>query len=318
MEKVKEDKTFIYNVPRKRTLKYLLQYISLMVMEWCYKFIFTFLGKNMKPKKYTLSICAIFKNEAPFMKEWIEFHLLMGVDHFYLYNNNSEDNFREVLAPYVEQGVVTLIEWPDVPGQISAYRNWYDTYRHESNWCTFIDLDEFLFPTRQTNLKEWLSYHVKYPLYAVYWRMFGTSGRLEHDFHQLTIEQYTCCWDKYATATKLIYNTDYDIERFFSSMMHKFNVKYLGLSVPPVNPYGHFINKWEIHRSSSSVVDIQCNHYWSKAFREYEAKHRRGDAVTLRSVRDMDMFLWHEHYNRGTDFKIFRFLVELKIKLGVR
>jgi hypothetical protein len=31
-----------------------------------------------------LAITAIFQNEAPYLKEWIEFHLLMGAEHFYL------------------------------------------------------------------------------------------------------------------------------------------------------------------------------------------------------------------------------------------
>jgi hypothetical protein len=43
--------------------------------------------------KHYLSICAIFKDEAPYLQEWIEFHRLLGVEKFYLYNNNSRDNF---------------------------------------------------------------------------------------------------------------------------------------------------------------------------------------------------------------------------------
>jgi len=46
-----------------------------------------------------LSICTIFKNEARYLREWIEFHRLVGVDHFYLYENRSEDDFAPVLAP---------------------------------------------------------------------------------------------------------------------------------------------------------------------------------------------------------------------------
>ena len=85
-------------------------------------------------------------------------------------------------------------------------------------------------------------------MYANHWKMFGTSGIIEPDKDKLVIEQYTNSWDKFATATKIIYNTDYDIERFFTSMMHKFNVKYKGFSIPPINMFGYFINHWEIHR----------------------------------------------------------------------
>lgn len=317
MQIITEDKLFIYNVQRKHDLKYWSQYFMLTVLDWLYKSLFLFHHES-KPKQHTLSICAIFKNEASYMKEWIEYYILMGVDHFYLYNNNSEDNFEEVLAPYVEKGVITLQNWPDIPGQISAYRHWYENYRHETNWCSFLDLDEFLCPLQDENLKQWLNRHKKYPLYAIYWKIFGTSGKISPETDKLVIEQYTNCWDKLATATKLIYNTDYDIEQFFTSMMHKFNVKYMGMSIPPINQFGFFINHWEIHRHHGRKHDIQCNHYWSKSYSEYVEKHKRGDAVWKdgKSVRTQKMFLWHEHFNRGTDVTIQRFLVELKLKMN--
>ena len=37
-------------------------------------------------------------------REWVEFHRLVGVERFFLYNNFSEDNHMEVLAPYIEEG----------------------------------------------------------------------------------------------------------------------------------------------------------------------------------------------------------------------
>ena len=50
--------------------------------------------------RYPLAICAIFKNEAPWLKEWIIYHhKVLGVKHFYLYNNDSTDNFIEILSP---------------------------------------------------------------------------------------------------------------------------------------------------------------------------------------------------------------------------
>ena len=159
--------------------------------------------------------------------------------------------------------------------------------------------------------------HNKYPVYAIYWKMFGTSGIIEPDKSKLIIEQYVGCWDKISEATKIIYNTDYDIERFFTSMMHKFNVKYLGLSIPPINSFGYFINSWDINRCGNKKIDIQCNHYWSKSYNDYIVKHKKGDAVWEKgiSIRNMKMFLWNEHFNRSRDYNIQRFLVELKLRM---
>ena len=44
---------------------------------------------------YELGIVAIFRNEAKNLREWIEYHRLAGVEHFWLYNHGSTDNWNE-------------------------------------------------------------------------------------------------------------------------------------------------------------------------------------------------------------------------------
>ena len=154
MLKIRENKVFIFNVIRKHNIKYYIQYVMLFFIDYFYKVLFAITRKNSIQKKYTISICGIFKNEAPYLKEWIEYHLLIGIDHFYLYNNNSEDDYKSILQPYIKKGLITLTEWPDIPGQISAYKHWYENYRHETKWCTFLDLDEFLCPLKDVNTKD--------------------------------------------------------------------------------------------------------------------------------------------------------------------
>ena len=48
----------------------------------------------------------MFRNEAAYLKEWIEYHHLAGVEHFWLYNNNSTDQWQDVLQPYIDWGIV--------------------------------------------------------------------------------------------------------------------------------------------------------------------------------------------------------------------
>lgn len=123
-------------------------------------------------EKNTISVCAVFKNEGNYLKEWIEYHRLIGVDHFYLYNNMSGDHFAQVLAPYVKERVVTLINWPDRVGgcggerpfiwvlstQIPAYENalkMATTCR--TKWLIFLDVSEFIVPVADSSFKEMLS-----------------------------------------------------------------------------------------------------------------------------------------------------------------
>ena len=95
---------------------------------------------------YDLAVVAIFKNEGRYLKEWLDYHLLAGVEHFYLYTNDSTDNYKEVLAPYIEKNLVTLT---DVPGKLMmypAYNDAIDKYRFDCRYMAFIDLDEFVYP----------------------------------------------------------------------------------------------------------------------------------------------------------------------------
>lgn len=111
---------------------------------------------------YKLVVGSMFKNEAPYLKEWIEYYYrLIGVEHFYLYDNESNDNFREVLAPYVAQGIVDLISWPSIPEhwkQIANGEYYWAGYQYgafddciqralgNSEWVGLFDIDEFLLP----------------------------------------------------------------------------------------------------------------------------------------------------------------------------
>ena len=53
-------------------------------------------NRHSSPSRY-LAATAIFKNEAAYLAEWIEFYRLIGVEHIYLYDNCSTDNPKAVL-----------------------------------------------------------------------------------------------------------------------------------------------------------------------------------------------------------------------------
>ncbi len=104
---------------------------------------------------YELSICAIFQDDAAYLPEWIEFHKLQGVKHFFLYNNCSTDDYSAILKPYVKSKEVTLIDWPHKHNpadgmawngiQCGAYVDCLQNFGKQTDWIAFIDTDEFLF-----------------------------------------------------------------------------------------------------------------------------------------------------------------------------
>ncbi len=131
-------------------------------------------------KTHYLSVCAIFKDEASYLEEWIRFHLAQGVEHLYLYDNNSADSGSVIVDPFVRTGKVTLIPWPTLEenaGQRKAYMHCLETYGADSQWIAFIDIDEFLFGVNEP-LPELLREYEAHPALYVHWQTFGSSGHI--------------------------------------------------------------------------------------------------------------------------------------------
>ena len=95
---------------------------------------------------YDLAVVAIMKCEGSYLKEWLDYHLLAGVEHFYIYDNDSPDNQAEVAKPYVEAGLVTYIPFPGERMQIPAYVDAWDKFKFQCRYMAFIDGDEFVYP----------------------------------------------------------------------------------------------------------------------------------------------------------------------------
>ena len=146
-------------------------------------YFFCFISLSAK-EKYDLACAAIFQDEARFLKEWIEFHKTIGVKHFYLYNNLSNDDYFSVLAPYVASKEVELIEWPFPsntieewnPIQCRAYMDAITRSLGKAKWVAFIDTDEFIVLKKGQNLAHLLKNYEDYGALSLNWQIFGHSN----------------------------------------------------------------------------------------------------------------------------------------------
>ena len=129
----------------------------------------------LKKYKHEVSLCMIFKNEAHYLYEWLVYHQLIGVDHIYLYNNNSDDRYLEIVTPFINAGFVTLRQWPKDFAQREAYEDCYERTKNETHWLGFIDADEFVNLQSYDNVSTFLNNYKNYPSVLLNWKMFGTS-----------------------------------------------------------------------------------------------------------------------------------------------
>ena len=123
-----------------------------------------------------LAVCAIFRDEARYLAEWVAFHRVQGVERFYLYDNLSGDDWRSQLAPEIAAGIVEVTPWPPEPGQLPAYDDCLQRHRDEARWIAMIDIDEFLFSPTGESLPKILRRFDTHPAVVVNRRFFGTNG----------------------------------------------------------------------------------------------------------------------------------------------
>ncbi len=115
--------------------------------------------------KFKLTITTLFKYEVDFLEEWIEYHQRVGVEHFYIYENNTiaDKRIAEILKPYIDKGLVTHILWP-YPYEFYNYKLrmlWPNDafsytqlpqinhalykFAHETEWLLSCDVDEYFY-----------------------------------------------------------------------------------------------------------------------------------------------------------------------------
>jgi hypothetical protein len=119
----------------------------------------------------SLGLCAIFKDEGPYMAEWLAFYRTQGVDVFYLYDNDSSDGGCRDRGSDVQ-----VIPWPGKAKQFPMY--WDCLRRCETEWLAFLDLDEFMYHPDGSTLADAVACHTPFSAIWAPWRMFGWGPHL--------------------------------------------------------------------------------------------------------------------------------------------
>lgn len=103
-----------------------------------------------------MCVGAIFKNEAPYLKEWLDHYINRGVDHFYLIDDNSDDNYKEVLEPYIQKGYITLFNVDEVKTYFGRQEYFYKKFLFPiKDYCEYMiicDIDEYIWSPKHFNL----------------------------------------------------------------------------------------------------------------------------------------------------------------------
>ncbi len=237
-----------------------------MNSKWWVCLVFFLFNSIICAQQYQLSICAVFQNEELFLKEWIEYHHLIGVEHFYLYNNLSTDKSLEILQPYISKGLVELYNWEvDAKSQndylqllqVPTYMHALNIAKETSEWIAFIDIDEFIAPVHHDNLITFLKDYKDYGALSINWQIFGTSRMDDLPKNKLITESLV--WKAPETFPKNEYIKYIAQPKCVKTIHDPHSFEFY----PGYYAVNGKKEKMETHRGQLvSIDEIRINHYW--------------------------------------------------------
>lgn len=257
-------------------------------------------------KKYYFSVAAMFRNESWNLKEWIEHYKFHGADHIYLIDDFSDDNYIEILKPYIDSGYVTLflndITERYTGRQIDITNKYILPIVNDSKWIANVDLDEYLYSPDYVDLRKLLKQYENYGCILTNWVWFNSNDLIKHPQDGIVknfikraeynvrvfFTRHDCMnikgqsepqWETF-NASKGIANSDFNIK--------KFNVHEIYTDGPIINL--SYISDSENPKLLLNHYKIQSREYWEK--------------VKMKEIYDVNHYYytgnphgWHEFYS---------------------
>jgi hypothetical protein len=256
----------------------------------------------------SIAICIMIKDDHSYINEWLTHHRELGVNHFYVYDNEStppytnlgddvtiinwdENQYFKLMLPVINKDLydssflgnteiteLKTTHWVNYPErdskQYKAYQHCLNNFGAKHKWIAFLDSDEFI------NVAEGLTLPAILKVYAedksvgqllIRWRVFSSSGHLTKQ--PLQKEAYTDWFPDY--QVKPIVQPD---KVYAVTHVHSFTLYHM-FSTITEDPNEQVMYLFDNHLSDI----IWVNHYWSRSREDFEeTKIKRKGGTTLR------------------------------------
>lgn len=227
--------------------------------------------------KFELCACTMVWNQARAMREWVIYHAWLGVEKWFIYDNNSDDEIDDVASELEAEGYnISRVVWPWVKSQEAGFSHCALKAIEECKWVGFFDVDEFYYfrQGKRNALRSIVanfSFSKSIAEIRTACHNFGPSGLKNHPKRGVSVG-YTC--------------------RLRTPERHKSIVRPELLHISLLNVVHHFELKegFEARELSSSVVVI--NHYKYQVWETFKVKFDRRVATYVAD--------WKEDVNIGS------------------
>lgn len=201
-----------------------------------------------------------------YVHHWVGYHLSIGFDHIYLYDNESNEPVR------VKNDKVSIKRWPGAHGQISAFNDGLACARADgAEWVAFLDDDEYLIIPDAT-VPEFLgAAPLAVPGVSLNWLNFGTSGKFGPAVDGDVFANFTKHYKKDAEIHKHVKSISRvrDIAAIVNPHFCVYNGTVLAVDTSGRSVKGAFTE-------SPLHTKAWINHYYTRSRSDYLRKSARG------------------------------------------
>lgn len=245
------------------------------------------------------SICAIIKDEDKDVREWLNYHFLIGFEHVLIFDNNSHIPLKETLSDFISNGLVTVVDFPlNHAQQLSAYMSALKYWGNNTRWLAFIDVDEFIVPLQKDDIRDFLDDYTQYAGVGANWTMFSSNGHVMRPSGGI-LENYTACLGINPHIKSIVQPAMTQVAKsahHFIYSSSNFCANEDGIPIPGFCTY--------------PLADkIRINHYYYKSRNDFYEKIDRGLVTQMKSGRERTINNFDSHLNKPTyeDRAILRF-----------
>jgi len=139
-------------------------------------------------------ILTVIKNEHQYLDEWIKYHLDLGINHIFIFEDIDSDSHKEICDKYNDVSlnsidIVLNEEDRKKARELKITKKWniqhlyfrnalkWIKYKNIYDWCFVIDNDEFI--TTEKPLEEIFNLYKDYEAFIIQWKCFGANGYIQ-------------------------------------------------------------------------------------------------------------------------------------------
>jgi hypothetical protein len=230
--------------------------------------------------KKKIALVTMAKEEDYYLQEWIDYHLKLGFDDIYIYQNNwrFKNPIPNERVHFMEwdvdstSTVMTNEAWEWNRHSI-CYSNFGKEYYEQYEWAAFFDVDCFLTLKQTDNVKEFITAFDSAPerVVAINFAMFGDNAIQTFDESNTSVlERFTKRWGAPHNESYYQFLPICKLHKDFSRHCIHFIYGENWIDVD------YFVGSGRSHSNRYVSFDkAQLNHYYTKTLPEWKMKCKR-------------------------------------------